>query len=186
MFEKKKVPRVSENFFLFLIPEIQTHTCTCMRTRTAQTFFFFYQHQKLFRTIASHPMRKKSNKKINPWFLKINSDSTITNIFVWSHISLLPRFHQLHICLWCFLLMLISPRASEGLNLGPLWERACSRPLGSWPTSESGLDNRRVSPQAKKEKGPHAELGIHILSAHPRSHFLTRTYENKPHPGLLC
>lgn len=132
----------------------------------------------------------KEKKQKSPWILKINSDSTIANIFVWSHISLLPRFHQLHICLWWFLLTVISHRASEGLNLGPLWEQACSRPLGSWPTSESGLDNRRVSPRAKEERkratrqagDPHSFRPM----ANPRSHFLTLTYENKPHPGLLC
>lgn len=32
------LPRVSKNFPLFLIFEIETHTCTCMRTQTAKTF----------------------------------------------------------------------------------------------------------------------------------------------------
>lgn len=51
----------------------------------------------------------------------------------------------------------------RGRIAGLCGERTRSGPLGSWPTSGSGLDNWRASPQAKEEGGPHAERGIHIF-----------------------
>lgn len=50
----------------------------------------FHPQENLFLAIASYATEI-------PWILNITSDSAITNIHVWSHISLIPLFSQLHI-----------------------------------------------------------------------------------------
>lgn len=86
-----------------------------------------------------------------PRIINITTDSTITNIRVWSHISLLPLEVNNTSVFNSFtsILLTVFPAAVSRGRSPPLWEQPSSQPLGSWPTSESMFQKGRVSPWAR-------------------------------------
>lgn len=132
-----------------------THTCACVRTCThSKTFInrktsFMHLHHILWR-----------KKNLGSW--KLTLTPTITNIFVWSHISLLTLFSSsAHLSFVVFtptVLTALSASACKGADsclCGSKWALGPSAP---GLLLNQGWTMGECLPERTKKKGPHAKL----------------------------
>lgn len=156
-----------------------THSKTFINRKTS----FMHLH---------HIVRRK--KKIGSW--KLTLTPTITNIFVWSHISLLTLFSSsAHLSFVGFtptVLTALSASASKGAGsclCGSKWALGPSAPglllNQGWTMGECLPEwKKKKKKRATRQAGGSAFRQTNKTNT--RSYFAALTDENKPHLGLLC
>lgn len=160
-------------------------TCTHSKTFINRKTSFMHLHHILWK-------KKKIGSR------KLTLTPTITNIFVWSHISLLTVFSSsAHLSFVGFtptVLTALSASASKGADsclCGSKWALGPSAPglllNQGWTVGEC-LPERKKKRKEKKRATRQAGGSAfrQTNKTNPRSNFAALTDENKPHLGLLC